>query len=119
MDHSRVLVLVLCGLPGTGKTSLARELSTCSFASQGFVSHHICFDEIYEIVFGTSVFDPANWHASRQEALRRVVRLLQELSDRPLGAEERHIIIVDDNNHLRSMRKTYSSLCRKCSVSHF
>lgn len=95
------MVLVLCGLPGCGKTTLARQLVGGEGPSPGdtaTVVRHVSFDAVYEAgeeaqrdgsgaTAGERAvpFTTERWHEARSEALLGVERLLQEALAGPQG----------------------------------
>ena len=98
-------ILVLVGLPATGKTWLARSLT----ASLAFKDHstHIEFDEQYMNISKGVSFSPLLWHESRELSYQ----LIQRAALSP-PSPSRHLIIVDDNTHLRSMRRRCFRMAR-------
>jgi tRNA uridine 5-carbamoylmethylation protein Kti12 len=112
-DGQRLLI-VLCGLPGAGKSSFARALQTSTvgnFPPPNSTLHHVCFDELYADTSNAAAsFDRNAWHESRRVAFDKTTELLQL----PIATSSHQIIVVDDNMHLRSMRKPFMQLARKC-----
>lgn len=104
-SYETPLVVCLCGLPGAGKTTLCKLLKE---RSAGTVLH-ICFDEYLEEDLhngeGQRSFDPQLWHQSRKRAFTRAEVSLQ--------SHEFQLILLDDNMHLRSMRReSYKLACK-------
>ncbi len=109
------VLLVLCGLPAAGKTSFARQLAERSSAAgaDGMDVHHVCFDALAEAESAT--FDVLAWRRARSKASETVEALLaarrKEALTRPV---RRLVVVIDDNMHLRSMRRQYMRLAQKC-----
>lgn len=75
-------VVCLCGLPGAGKSTLARhvlavgaERLRAALRVQGLRLWHLCFDDALAALqkeAGASDFDPELWHRARELALHAV-----------------------------------------------
>lgn len=64
MSSERVIIL-LCGIPASGKTSFSRALAA-SLAASSFVVHLVCYDDFY--VAAQPSFDHEKWKQSRTAA---------------------------------------------------
>ena len=112
-SKARVLVLVLCGLAGAGKTTLATWLADKAAREHEDLRvrvSRISFDEIEVRPWGEA-YDPETWKRSRAEALARVET--EALPFNPAVPGERKLVLVDDNMHLRSMRRQIFQIARK------
>jgi len=99
-------VVVLCGLPGSGKTSLAMEI-TSSLKNFNFDTNHICFDQIEQSLGNTEInWDVNIWRTTREKVYEQVKELLVE------NGQKARVIILDDNMYYRSMRYTYYKLAK-------
>jgi tRNA uridine 5-carbamoylmethylation protein Kti12 len=94
---STTTVLLLVGLPGAGKSSLARWL--CESKTSVV---HIEYDQVAESLNEKEELEA--WRKSRVVALEKFSKHLEE---DPGG-----LIVMDDNFHLRSMRKTIYRICQ-------
>jgi hypothetical protein len=130
---SPCMVLVLCGLPGAGKSTLARRLMQRSGGGHLEV-HHLSFDDIFfgdESSADVEQFDASKWRLSREQALLQVEHLIQD-SLQPDGLSPytpslcdgtptlsalagNRLIVVDDNMHYRSMRRQCFQVAKKCT----
>lgn len=90
------LVLNLCGLPGSGKTTIARALLV-AVASEGLRGTAVCFDDFIEPACALAV--------SRPRALETLKELLCSNSVHEGEEGALTFIVVDDNGYYRSMRK--------------
>ncbi|GMF16891.1 unnamed protein product [Phytophthora fragariaefolia] len=115
-----ILVLV-CGLPAAGKTTLAKH-----FVERGSTGtrlyERISFDDLYEQVAvdgrKQSEFDPNRWKASQQAMVVRVGKRLEQQSAlvRDNRATQQLVLLVDDNFQYRSLRKRFFHLAVKGEV---
>ncbi|KAF4663236.1 hypothetical protein FOZ61_001808 [Perkinsus olseni] len=95
------VVVVLCGLPASGKSTLAEKLKV----GRSDAIHVVDYDAINRRLLGEKdtpkkEFDPEVWRQSRQLALEEMRTIL--------GRAGKSIVIMDDNHFLRSMRKSVS-----------
>ena len=111
-DRSRsCCIVLLVGLPGTGKTTFAKILSqTNEAASCATVS----FDEVLPLeeqkALSTAPSSSGNkWKLARQDMKDRVRKEMAERNDDV-------IVFVDDNNYYRSMRQEYHRLARDANA---
>jgi len=89
-------VVLLVGLPGSGKSSLARQLCETRNASA-----HIEYDRVAASLCEEDELEA--WRKSRSVAVQELTKRLQEFPS---------LIVMDDNFHLRSMRKTIYRVCQ-------
>jgi adenylate kinase family enzyme len=92
-------ILILCGIPGAGKTTLAHRIiefhknirsghsELVGFFQNMVNVHHICYDAVYEELMMKKMqspslsktlmdFDVSIWHQSRKEAFQRTIEAL-------------------------------------------
>ncbi|QDZ17999.1 seryl-tRNA(Sec) kinase [Chloropicon primus] len=107
---ARVLILVLCGLAGGGKSTLAGQIvERVRESTPRVVPEWICFDDFCE---EGGQYDPETWREGRREALAKVAR--EAAAAATPTTEGRHkLVVVDDNMHLRSMRREIYLVARK------
>lgn len=99
-DASTTCVAVLCGLPGAGKSALA----------QGWKDEDVHVASVDAAIGKRGGWDVAAWKPARRAVQREVREWLERNRDEQ---EEKHVIVVDDNMHLRSMRKEYFRIARE------
>jgi len=104
-------LLLVCGLPGCGKSTFCRELlarATREPELLGFTSvwHHMSYDAMEAELRGTASFTPECWQAARQRVAEAVSDLLATCSG------GRMVILLDDNMYYRSMRKQWYHFAR-------
>ena len=104
--------MVLCGLPGAGKSVLARGLETAAEAA-GVVCTRVSFDEVCATALSggesPESFDPVAWRRDRATALSLVDAALRQAE----GESGERVVIVDDNMFYRSMRRVIFRMCRE------
>ena len=134
-------IVCLCGLPGAGKSTLARhvlavgaERLRAALRVQGLRLWHLCFDDALAALqkeAGASDFDPELWHRARELALHAVHALfLFRSGTKALEAIARSsmagnaeaascidIVLLDDNMHYRSMRRAYYKVAREAQLA--
>ena len=136
-------LLLFCGLPAAGKSTLARQL--LADGPQQLLHHlaprgvravrvwHICFDTVLEALQsqrGIAEFDPMLWHESRDLVLAAVGAFFAAAEPRlklPCAVHSEvcgdecepcmHVLVLDDNMHYRSMRRTYYRLARDAQIA--
>jgi tRNA uridine 5-carbamoylmethylation protein Kti12 len=113
-----VIVALLCGIPGSGKTTLAK----CIVAEGG--GHHEGWEDVtfQHVAFDDGIADKSVWTehtfaASRQTGLDLVNKLIHETKT----AEDKRgsVIIVDDIMYLHSMRREVYVTARNAGADHF
>lgn len=123
MSAKTAHVVLLCGLPGSGKSSLARLLKESNDESASFDQiTHIEYDSVVRELQTASeqeeqaVFTDESlqaWKTSRKVALSTLNKELERHFDSTSNTSSSSILIVmDDNFHLRSMRKQVHQICQ-------
>ena len=128
-----IIVAVVGGLPGSGKSTLVQKLAaTLSENADVFNEvHTIDYDEIQQSLLDSSLKhslefsgDPSleAWRKSRSVALDRLGRVLEDrMADDfqlPMNPRVQNtLIMLDDNFHLRSMRKQVHQICQSVMKS--
>ena len=119
-DNSSTTVILLCGLPASGKSSLARNLldklknrnvivieydsierelsTTTSSAGRIFQGKNLPVDS-NDVDIGE--YQRLAWNEARQTALKQ----LEQSLERKESADSYDVVLMDDNFHLQGMRK--------------
>ena len=117
------LVVLLCGLPGAGKSTLAAGLKAAVTAPTATREGGtrpatavllVEIDEAGPPAADEEAWSRAAWQASKAASLARVSDALRRAPD-PSGG--RRLIVVDDNFWSRSQRKPYYALAREAGAS--
>ena len=124
------LLLVLCGLPASGKSTLCRALCSHPALDVRLVS----YDDPplpHAAAPGAAPpapWTPARWHAERSASFQAVAAALcacmQEAAacaaaaPPPPPPPRRRLVLVDDNAWLRSMRRPFYALAREAGASY-
>lgn len=94
------VVVILCGLPASGKSTIAGKLKSERSEAVHVVDYDVINRRLMkEGEMDEQGFDPEVWRKSRQLAVEEMRTVLGR-------AVESTVVIMDDNNFLRSMRKT-------------
>ena len=98
-------VVVLCGLPGAGKTTLAKRLIAHWRSCRHFQVIHVEFDQVERQVLAANPEDSQwtsdGWREGRAKAIAMVEASLKGEIQNSAKAK---VLIVDDNMYYRSMR---------------
>jgi len=126
-------IILVCGLPGVGKSSICRillkKLSDIVSSLNGCLAH-VEFDDIFRRLqtsseaysshmtssISSETFDSILWKHSRRIAFEYVENLIKDLSPAPSTQPSQfdcHFIIVDDNFFYKSMRVPFFRLAQK------
>jgi tRNA uridine 5-carbamoylmethylation protein Kti12 len=114
-DAARFLLVALCGLPGCGKSTLARAVAAEPepVSGRALDVRVVSFDAFEAADSGWS---PETWHAGRAAAHASVASSVASLSaagggdDAPLA-----VLLVDDNAWYRSMRRAHYCTVREAN----
>jgi len=141
-DRARACLLTMCGLPGAGKSTLARAVAARA-ESDGIRVSLVSFDDVERRLASekseasasrgddtgdsTPGFDAATWKAARLEALATVERLLLSETEGSIGGERdggenddrrRSLIIADDNFYYAGMRRQCHRAARRARAAY-
>jgi tRNA uridine 5-carbamoylmethylation protein Kti12 len=119
---SITVVALMCGLPASGKSRLAqRLLSACK--EENWDVAHIEYDQVEDSLLSAAAAEDSNhdnneytrdvWKASRTKSLQVLEAKLQEPPPANTNNALPRIIILDDNFHLRSMRREVFRTCQE------
>jgi len=110
MANSNVCIVVLVGLPASGKSSLALKLTNV-LRDRGSLVDCIVYDDIVPLAKQAEIASCLSRETTKENRLlmrNRVQSLLSESSELA-----NRVVIVDDNNYYRSMRYEYYQLAAK------
>ena len=109
IDRPSPLMLLLCGLPGSGKTTLSRQLAR-TMRTNGIPTEVLRFDAHEQKAYEeskTSKFEPESWKRAREACFRALRDLMDEDEDEEDEEErkQQRCVILDDTMHYKSMRR--------------
>ncbi|XP_063703215.1 L-seryl-tRNA(Sec) kinase [Culicoides brevitarsis] len=130
---SKIVIVVLVGLPGAGKTSFCDQLKRCLREKVNF--YHLCFDLLFEIQRNVREFKTLR--RKFVELTRILVKSIKFEDFEPVESHlKQHLdanlskiienydknhqisyIIIDDNNFYRSMRYNFYQIAREFACS--
>jgi tRNA uridine 5-carbamoylmethylation protein Kti12 len=100
-------MLLLCGLPGSGKTTLSRQLAR-TMRTNGIPTEVLRFDahekKAYERT-KTSKFEPESWKSAREACFRALRDVMDEDEEEEEERKRHRCVILDDTMHYKSMRR--------------
>ena len=116
MSVKKPVIVVVMGLPGSGKTYFSKLIQ-----EKLVNSTRISFDDLVTITQQKQLVDESKWKEERQSVLQRIDQYLsgkkvQEFSDELF--EQDRVVIIDDNNYYQSMRYSYFQLARKYHLGY-
>mmetsp|Transcript_40554 Transcript_40554/g.87497 ORF Transcript_40554/g.87497 Transcript_40554/m.87497 type:complete len:737 (+) Transcript_40554:3-2213(+) len=123
VGQASVCLLLLCGLPACGKSSLARALMDIAASDSSLFGApdstiewvHLCYDEVElncRSASGASadVFDAGMWQEARgrvvKTATEKVMTYKEHQAKRDQSSKQL-VLLLDDNMYYRSMRKSW------------
>jgi len=136
---SKLCIVIVCGLPGVGKTTFTRKLASV-LAFEGVKCIHLEYDQFEQqersqkkklpteslTQSNQATFDSSAWKSARERIEDLVEQLLSGSMqpDNPVLQETNHMfndlksidqlyIILDDNMYYHSMRNYFFKLCQK------
>lgn len=98
-------LLVMVGIPGIGKSTLAKQIADLAAIKYGLHNLHVDFDSYIEDV---GQFSVEGYRDGRRRALEDILA----------NSKEHSLIIADDTFHLYSMRHACRSLARKYGAAY-
>jgi tRNA uridine 5-carbamoylmethylation protein Kti12 len=126
---STVVVLILCGLPASGKSSLAKQVRDQLQSSDNHQHHQrplqndfrtchlIEYDALQDSLMDDETDALEAWRQTRGVALQDFQRVLTDcLVAEKDKLQSSSLLILDDNFHLPSMRKQVYQTCQKAIV---
>ena len=136
-------VVVCCGLPGAGKTTLCRQISAFAAGRQSpsdpastrqqreITVQHISLDAVEEeqreatfrgVNQEMLTFDPGLWQEARTQAFRRLQQALSSVTSSTAGntdaCQRQLLVLFDDNMYYRSMRHAAWRVARDCGAAY-
>lgn len=106
------LLITFCGLPGAGKSFLLRLLLQEGYFHR-YIVQYIVFDDLLQRNEPGAEFDAESWRQAQVDMATMVKTTLRS-HQKTDNDTQQLILFVDDNFHLRSMRKQYHSIAADC-----
>jgi tRNA uridine 5-carbamoylmethylation protein Kti12 len=99
IKDNNINVILICGIPGVGKSTCADKLRTC-LLQKDFKIETLNFDKIF---LKDSKIDLSIYNQSRLQLFNTFKTIIHKY----LNTSEKLFILLDDNFYFRSMRKPY------------
>jgi len=132
--RAHALVVVVCGIPGAGKTTACEALrqhllagSSPTTTGRGDEADparrvdvtHVCFDAFVAPPPDAEAegFSPEAWERARKDALGAIARALDR-SPQTCTAGFGRVVLVDDTMHYRSMRREVQRIAGRCEAAY-
>ena len=123
-SESGTCILVMIGLPGSGKTHFSLKLSE---SLEHFNIVHVCYDDLIPLEKQKQLIsEEGAWKSEREKIVEAVDMMMsdesevetenkfyKQLKEKTKSGKEKTLFIIDDNNYLQSMRYVYYQLARK------
>lgn len=94
-----VVIVLLCGLPGAGKSTISAHIVSES-RKRSFKASVVSFDD-----FVTEDWNQTSFKEGREKGLSILSNLVQAFNEKPASDAITTVIIVDDIMYLKSMRR--------------
>jgi len=134
-EECKVAIMVLIGLPASGKSTFVQQYKEYIQSKESNMKlAHICYDDLIPLeTQKQTVTEPGLWKDLRTKVHQTVNLKLHQYMGQPcdldstqfcdtisfgnkdendIGGESRLLVIIDDNNHLSSMRYPYFQMAR-------
>jgi len=130
MGDSKICLVVLIGIPGSGKSSFS-EVYSKFLEAKGLDCIHVCYDKLIPLKDQVKMKDEeGSWKAEREKIVEAVEQVIKTrikcddledienvyvdeiISELTKFMSLRTVILIDDNNYLPSMRYDYYQLAR-------
>ncbi|KAF5304417.1 hypothetical protein FQR65_LT07947 [Abscondita terminalis] len=105
----KICIMLIIGIPGAGKTTFVKKLLQLLPMYGNFKLHTIIYDDM----LGNDYYK--DYKLKRQLPFETAKKLIEEIYQ----AKDDHLIVVDDNMYLKSMRYQYYKLARDYQMSFF
>lgn len=114
------LLLLLCGLPGSGKSSLAAAIRSAAASSHAGTTPLASIAPLALTLLSVddeggggsaNEWSPSAWHAARERVSTLAENALMTARGR-CSTGSRQVIIIDDTAYYRSMRRAYWTMAR-------
>ena len=104
------MLIVLCGLPGSGKTTFATQLLNILRTERKQICYLLSLDTIYSELAsqkGEKQFNSVIWKEATRKLYSDAKSIMKDRASLPNSS-----IILDDNNHLERIRTRWINLAR-------
>ena len=110
----QTVIALLCGLPASGKSTVARQLQERLNDKERLQVVSLVFDDFLHRELGSAAWSPSAWHRARGSFIQTCSLLANRQRSSTAMRDPQLLLLVEDNFYLGSMRRTFYNIARSC-----